>query len=533
MTGWTDAPYALEQGVRSLERNLAAAGDTAIWFESPLNKIFVNDRVKPTGTIVNTGRIALARNESESIQVIVRPREGAPKQSVAVRVGALAHESGRGEIPAQNIDVRHAAYVPVEIPSYFEGPTGTFPDPLLPARQIDLQGGKCTPIWITVNAPKNAAPGKYSGLVAIQTGEFPAEVWLEVEVFDFALPDAPSLKTDFGFSLPAAVDQARLKGYRANEVELAEAYASLAFAHRVTLRQVAALPNETADYAAALRAFEKQLPELEAAGASAIAVPPSLLEFPDHLKLANAFVREHGLENRAYVPLAQDPPQPAWPQVYDNAIAWEKSAPDIPIVVSTFGMSPFLTDAADIWSVHLPLLDTTNNRAILEFPKEGGEVWCYIDHAPPRPYPNFFIDFAPMEHRILFWQTRLLGFRGVQYWAVNAAPPNADPWNGSTDQTPVNGDGLLIYPSANGPVPSIRLAAIRDGIEDYEYLAILSERLEAAKKRGASQSLLQRAVDAGNLENLVTSLVSFSRDPLDLETKRRQIAEAIVALGGN
>ncbi len=533
MTAWTDAPYALEQGPRTLERNMAAAGDTAVWFESSLNKIFRDDQPKPTGRIVPTGRIALARNESESIQLIVRPPSGAPLRAGSIQVGSLMHASGRGEISSANIDVRRAAYVPVSVPSYFEGPTGLWPDPLVPARQFDAAGGQCTPIWITIRAPKDAKPGTYTGLIELQAGEAPVELWLEAEVFDFALPDMPALKTDFGFSPAEAMDQCRDQGFNGNIDSLANNYNSLALAHRVTLRQAAALPAESADYAASLKKFEARLASLRSEGASAFAVPPSLLGFPEQLALANKFVRDHDLEGRVYVPLAQDPPQPAWPQVYDDATAWHNAAPNIPVVVSTFGMRPFLTDAAQIWSVHLPLLDTTNNRAILEFPAEGGEVWCYIDHAPPRPYPNFFIDFAAMEHRILFWQTRLLGFRGVQYWAVNATPASGDPWRGSTDVTPVNGDGLLIYPSAQGPVPSIRLANIRDGIEDYDYLALLSQRLEAAKKRGESQSKLQQAVDAGNLENLVTSLVSFSREPSILESKRREIAAAIVALGND
>lgn len=55
------------------------------------------------------------------------------------------------------------------------------------------------------------------------------------------------------------------------------------------------------------------------------------------------------------------------------------------------------------------------------------------------------------------------------------------------------GDGRLIYPPEacfdggkdpvlDGPVTSIRLEAQRDGIEDYEYLAMLKKLL--AEKRG-------------------------------------------------
>lgn len=529
MASWTDAPHALDRGSRTLTRDMAAPGDVAIWFESPLEKIFREDVPQPTGRIESTGRLSLARNESESIQVIVRPPADAPIAGATIQVSDLEHASGSGSISADNIAVHRVGYVPVRTPSYFEGPTGLFPDPLTPVTRLDAAGGQCTPLWITVTAPEDARAGKYTGLLTLQTGEAPIELWMEAEVFDFTLPRTPALKTDFGFHPSAAIEQHQSKGYRGSPESLLSACANLAFGHRIALREIVSFPGEQADYAAALKRFEPDLAELKQK-AGAIAVPQSLLGFPEQLALANEFVREHELSKRVYVPLAQDPPQPAWPQVYDDATAWKKIAPDIPIMISTYGMSPFLTDAADIWSVHVPLLDTTNNRAILEYPSEGGEVWCYVDHAPPRPYPNFFTDFAAIEHRILFWQTRLLGFRGVQYWAVNVPAGDDDPWTGSCDITPVNGDGLLIYPSKDGPVPSIRLAAIRDGVEDYDYLALLSARLEDAKDRGAPQSLLQRGVDAGNLEELVKSLVQFSRDPKVLEARRRIIAEAIVAL---
>jgi len=44
----------------------------------------------------------------------------------------------------------------------------------------------------------------------------------------------------------------------------------------------------------------------------------------------------------------------------------------------------------------------------------------------------------------------------------------------------LNGNALLLYaggmiPNVNGPCPSIRLKTIRDGIEEYEYMRLLSE----------------------------------------------------------
>lgn len=49
-----------------------------------------------------------------------------------------------------------------------------------------------------------------------------------------------------------------------------------------------------------------------------------------------------------------------------------------------------------------------------------------------------------------------------------------------------NGDGTLVYPGPDGLLPSIRLKFLRDGIEDYEYLAMLG-RVAAEVREGKRQ----------------------------------------------
>ena len=52
----------------------------------------------------------------------------------------------------------------------------------------------------------------------------------------------------------------------------------------------------------------------------------------------------------------------------------------------------------------------------------------------------------------------------------------------------------MVYPGPDGPLSSIRLEAIRDGIEDYEYLRLLERKTASlTKKRStpARQKLLR------------------------------------------
>jgi hypothetical protein len=532
MEPWTDAPFALERGARTLKRPMACTGDTAVWIESSLEKIFHEDVPEPDGAIDPTARIQLARNERESFQVVLRPPKDTDLHDVACQVEGLVNRQSGAILDTACIEVSNVAYCPIRIPSYFEGPTGDWPDALPPFKPFTARGGQCNPIWFTVYAPPNAPPGVYAGALTVTSTESePIRLTIEATVYDFDLPVTPGLKTDFGFRPQLAFEGAKAKGCVLPPQELAARYVANALDHRVTLREPGQLPAPSADYTAELRQSEPRLKDLLARGATTFSVPASLLDSMGQLQKANAFVGTSKLKDRVFCPIADEPIPPEWPKLTERMDLWRTSAPDIPLMVTTFGMQPFLPEAVGIWAVHLPILDTVNNRAVLDRVQQGREVWWYVNHSPPRPYGNLFIDFAGIEHRILFWQTWVLGIRGFHYWCVNYCEKDRDPYADQVDVTPVNGDGFLVYPGPNGPVNSIRWEIIRDGIEDYDYLTILTARLRKAQERGASPALIDRAAEALNLKSLVPDLVSFSRDPKVLATKRDQIARAIVDLG--
>jgi len=528
---WTDTPYRLQRQPRALNRAMASEQPVAIWIESALEKIAPEDFAIPNGDTERTVRIALARNEHDSFQIVLRPEPGQTLDGVSLRAGPLQHASTSATIAASNVQLHRVGFVPVPVPSHFEGPTGDWPDPLIPLKPFTAQGGRCSPIWATVYAPSGTHPGVYRGPLVLSSDDTDAiQLTLEVTVFDFELPKRPSLKTDFGYTGDHALAASRARGFTGTQAELDALFLDDAIAHRVTLRELAQLPAESPDYAAALRAYEPRLQRILDQGVSTIAVPATLQEFPDQLARANQFIVDNKLQTMAFTPLAHEPPRPAWSRLGEYLVAWRRVAPDIRPMVTTFGIDPFLGDPDRIWGVHLPVFDTTAHRAILEHTTNGGETWWYIDEWPTRPYANFFTDFAAVEHRTLFWQTWALGIRGLHYWNINFAAPNANPYLGLVDTTPVNGNGYLVYPGAEGPVPSIRWETIRDGIEDYDYLVIVRAKMAELEKRGGNAALLQRAKNILNLGPLVQDLVGFPRDPSMLLNKRREIAELIVDL---
>jgi hypothetical protein len=526
LEAWTDAPYALDRGPRKAKRDLAVAGDIPIWFENALDKVSRQDIPDPSGKIQPRVQLGLARNEHESFQVVMRPPEGKRLSNVSVRVGDLAGPRG-AKIPASNVSIYNVRYYNVRVPSHFEGPTGDWPDALMPFQPFSVDGGQTAPVWFTVYAPAGIPAGTYSGSLTLQSDETgTVQLGIDAKVYDFDLPATPALKTDFGFYRDAAVQWGRYLGYKGSDDDLVSAYVTNALDHRVTLREGAQLPAESADYAASLKAYAPRLKQLMDRGATTFAVPPSLLETPEQLKLANDFVAKNNLQGRAFCPIADEPPRPAWPRLSERMQQWNSLAPNIPLMVTTSGLEPYLPEMGGIWGVHLQMLDTLNNEPILARLKEGKEVWPFVNAFPPRPYGNFFIDFQPIEHRLLFWQVWALGMSGFHYWSVNYIEPNENPYQNQLDATPTNGDGLLVYPGEAGPVNSIRWENIRDGIEDFDYLMLLRQRADASK----DAALKQKAQQAANLQALVPNLVGFTRDPRAVEAKRAEIADLIAQL---
>ena len=94
-----------------------------------------------------------------------------------------------------------------------------------------------------------------------------------------------------------------------------------------------------------------------------------------------------------------------------------------------------------------------------------------------------------------------------------------------------NGNGSIMYPGSDGPVDSIRLEALRDGVEDYEYLYTLKQLVGRASANPSLQPLIERAQRLLAIDPaLIESMRSYAKDPQVLLAQRQAIAELIVEL---
>ncbi len=149
-------------------------------------------------------------------------------------------------------------------------------------------------------------------------------------------------------------------------------------------------------------------------------------------------------------------------------------------------------------------------------------VWAYVCNEPNTDgYLNLTIDDAGRGHRILFWQMFQRDIEGFLYWSANSWV-SADPWD-DVDAWDLGyyGDGILVYPGGDVGlvgqfVPSIRLVAVRDGIEDIELLYLAEQYLGSAY----TNEYLSRVDDVSS------SLTSICESD-DLATLRIDLGNAI------
>ena len=139
-----------------------------------------------------------------------------------------------------------------------------------------------------------------------------------------------------------------------------------------------------------------------------------------------------------------------------------------------------LSDAIEVYCPQVQLYDTESLRA--QYANDA-ERWWYTCVGPWYPYPTYHIDdaYGLLSSRAMSWMQADYGVIGNLYWATNIYEdyPNQkfleDPYTETSERfLGANGDGFIFYPGnkygVEGPVGTVRLHAIRDGLEEFEVL---------------------------------------------------------------
>ncbi|MEN6644872.1 MAG: glycoside hydrolase domain-containing protein [Armatimonadia bacterium] len=533
-------------------RKTSSDGSYCVGTETSLRKVMRDDVSFMPGTSLKLG---VAGNERESGQIVLRA-VGKDIPKLSAEWGDLTGPGG-AELAKDAVSVQAVGYVEVLKANYVRDRDGWWPDPLLP---LDWPGsgkaglgplatafakvGETQPLWVTVRCPAGQKAGTYNGTVTLKPEGLPeTKVSLQVQVRGFSLPLRPRLKTAFAYF------EGEYRGYYKRPMTEAQrrAVEELLLDHKLNpmnLYTPVAWPGlDDAGF-------------MEGKGLNAYCLgycPATVQGFGDlayyhYLRDYRGWLREKGLDRDAWLYGYDEPHcRPDWEQlkgvmreVYSLVDA---VAPGLP-KASTTAIVPDLFGAVNLW---IPQTMQVARKDTLGRQKAGDQVWTYVACTPPHPFANYFVEYPALDQRVLGWQTWEEKCTGFLYYATNLWRPNYDgqdarwpevPWNPRPAKDfAFNGDGLLIYPHPDGSMLStVRLEAICDGFEDYDYLCLLRDGAAALRATGKKMELVKQAEAATVVPvELSKSLTEFNHDPAVLLAQREKVAELVeqvkVALG--
>jgi hypothetical protein len=176
---------------------LAEDGPLTVWWAEGAYKVMKDD--PPPRTRSSGIQIACARNEYEPFILILRPKQRT--DGIRVDIGSLIGP-GESEISNSHISICHVAYVKVAVPTDEAGKAGDWPDPLPPYDgPFDAGPDENRALWITVFVSPEVRAGEYNGVLTLCSAAWKKEIPLVVKVWDFALPQRPSIRSSFGLSI--------------------------------------------------------------------------------------------------------------------------------------------------------------------------------------------------------------------------------------------------------------------------------------------------------------------------------------------
>jgi hypothetical protein len=201
------------------------------------------------------------------------------------------------------------------------------------------------------------------------------------------------------------------------------------------------------------------------------------------------------------------------------------------------GVDTGLTGLVDIRAPQQDLYDQTvaeRTRA------RGDQAWWYPDIGTGSPRPNWFNGYPPIDSRTLAGPMSFkAGVEGMLYYATNRwlRSDHANQllvndgilsaWKAATFNGTA-GDGSMFYPGPNGPMASIRLENFRDGMEDYNLLWVLRQRL--ATDPHIPPPLRAHATALLVADDVVTDQRTFTEDAVRYRAWRTDVIATLVGL---
>ncbi len=578
LTDWGDDPRKLsaadmEKAAELLERvKLSSVPKTdgkpleaenedkglTVWFDHAT----VNTPAEDTAPVFADYTVKLAKNETEGCHFMIAA--DTDRKDLTLNVSELKNTAG------DKLDVT------VCIGYYFDdvdGKTVVDPIPVL-EHGFDLSAGRSLMFVIKIKTTAETAPGMYSAAVSVYDGDKELKkAALYAYVWDFTLPVASSCKTLSDLNEWAVIVGANRESTTKDGLEddLYALYYEYLLENKINCY--------TLPYAKRGQFWDDRVDQyIDDPRCTAFTLLWKIAakndsELPDYLQVAyDRLSKDQSRLDKAYFYPDKDD-EPITKAALDQIKAHDKLIKKvfgehkliIPMhynaALKSDGSSDhfeYLKKTVTVWCPHTfffnSFADTQYNSALTyrasekieeklgtfedrmaEQKAEGKEVWWYVTRYPHDPEITLSINDESIKHRLLFWQQKLYNVDGFLYYMVNDWE-DAKNWTKKYEKSVggevVNtyGNGVLIYPGGAlpeyvekygsdgypGPIGSLRLESVRDGVEDYDYFTLLDQKYG----EGTSDLIIKQ---------ITTSLGSYKTDAELFNALRTAVGDLLSA----
>lgn len=441
--------------------------------------------------------------------------------NVMVDVSALKNQVSSAELPAKLVEWNFVGSVPLAANTPNQPPDvlsrivpARFPEYLMAEKQISLKAKSYRSIWITVSIPEDAKSGTYIGKITVKGKSEVHSLPVSIQVYPLSMPPERHLKVIEWHNLSGFEKFHGISAEYSKEwFDMLKKYADNMVSHRQNIFQVpmdviGIIKNPDGKLEFDFARFDQIADVFWGTGKMDMLETGFLANFGKGdwfsteilLKDFTAFDSNTGakitLSGNDVVPLLipqfeRHLRQKGWldktlfhvrdePSVH-NALAWKdlseyfhKYGPDL--IRGDAIETTFLLDAIEIACPKLDHLATWY-QTYKEWAEKGGELWFYtVGIYQGSRFPDKTIDMPLIDSRLMHWLNYKYDAVGYLHWGYNQW--DDDPFNKIGEHV---GDGWHVYPSKNGVLNSLRWEEMRNGIQDYEYLWMLENKIRELK----------------------------------------------------
>lgn len=472
------------------------------------------------------------KNEYESAQLILTA--SGDMNSYDLKVSDLVSNDGV-VLAKDNFAVYHQKYIEVTKQTTAHLPAGWYPDALLPIEtaieynENKIKAGENQGIWITLCVPAEQKAGVYTGTFILEVDGTKQNIPVNVEIWDVSVPEENNLRSAFSIHRYWGDYSGIVTAELDASWEMYEAYYNFLKEFRINGRYLPVSPSDISGYVDyMLKVADDQLVTTYVIPYKALGSEIDYQQYKATLELMAEKSISNGknLFKKAitYFSLFDEASFNGTVTIANTILSKVKvvhnELAESLIVRKNNGEQGITTELIEsiknvthlyvdhyndemtadnaVYCPYVSRYNTTEERNnYLNYNK--GERWWYTCFNPKTPFPTYHIDDYLYSSRIMSWMQYYYGVTGNLYWSATyfrTGDEGLDDYYSNAlrfeDPNAANGDGFLLYPGKPygiyGPVGSIRLHSIRDGMEEYEIIKYIGDEYAAISEANGFSS---------------------------------------------